>query len=252
MVQYGHFWNQWKGGLINAREMQIEFERRWMTLNPQGEVQDKLESDTIFAFINAFAQRYVKTNYIAEDQVQDGSRIQRKTADNFRTLTNIITVNAVTNTTDSWNQNTTAFDIPDDFLLYIRSNSIVSKTYKDATENTANLKTLPNQSVSIDSVDNIVTNAFNKTIIRFPYLVLSEDQLKVIHDTHTIVKQLNLTYLRQPKPINVIGVDDINILSELELPESCHMEIVDGAFNMYVAEYRYRATPMDQTDNTQQ
>jgi len=49
-----------------------------------------------------------------------------------------------------------------------------------------------------------------------------------------------MVYYRKPKKFDVIGVDNINILDTCELPENVHMEIVEGAVEMFITEARYR------------
>ena len=43
-----------------------------------------------------------------------------------------------------------------------------------------------------------------------------------------------------PKKFDVIGVDNINVLDHCELPENVHMEIVEGAVEMFITEAKYR------------
>lgn len=59
---------------MKAREMQVEFERRITLMNPEFELKEKPTSDTIFSFLNAYCERYVRINYLQEDAVQDGTR----------------------------------------------------------------------------------------------------------------------------------------------------------------------------------
>ena len=72
-----------KGGIINAREMQMEFERRITLMNPDFELKEKLTSDTIFSFLNAYTERYVRINYLSEDQVADNTRALKKVQDSL-------------------------------------------------------------------------------------------------------------------------------------------------------------------------
>lgn len=71
---------------MNSRAMQIEFERRITLMNPNFELAEKLTSDTIFSFLNAYTERYVRLNYLQEDAVQDGTRAQKKNADALKGL----------------------------------------------------------------------------------------------------------------------------------------------------------------------
>ena len=63
---------------MTARQMQSEFERRIVLMNPDFEIKDKVTSDTIFSFLNAYTERYVRLNYLQEDAIQDGTRAQKK------------------------------------------------------------------------------------------------------------------------------------------------------------------------------
>ena len=64
--------------------------------------------------------------------------------------------------------------------------------------------------------------------------------INIIHDVYTTIEQLDLVYYRKPKRFDVIGVDNVNVLKECELPENVHMEIVEGAVEMFITEAKYR------------
>jgi hypothetical protein len=64
--------------------------------------------------------------------------------------------------------------------------------------------------------------------------------LNVIHDEYTTIKKVDLVYYRKPKKFDVIGVDGVNVLDHCELPENVHMEIVEGAVEMFITEAKYR------------
>ena len=66
--------------------MQMEFERRITLMNPDFELKEKLSSDTIFSFLNAYTLRYIRDNYLLEDQVGDNTRAQKKNADALKGL----------------------------------------------------------------------------------------------------------------------------------------------------------------------
>ncbi len=66
--------------------MQVEFERRIQLMNSNFELTEKLTSDTIFSFLNAYCERFVRNNYLQEDMVQDGTRQQKKNADALKGL----------------------------------------------------------------------------------------------------------------------------------------------------------------------
>jgi hypothetical protein len=290
-----------------AKEFQVEFERRITLMNPDFELKEKLTSDTIFSFLNAYTERFVRDNYLREDQVADGTRSQKKNQDALKglivrttlspvtkystastesvtvsvttkddagkettTSSNVASVAVTTKYTDgttttentSTTTNTTAefsdtdcsstkFILPSDYFLYIRSNSKLSQTYKGAVsaDGDAHLAITSNKTIREDDVWHVLSTFDNKAILRNPYVVLNSGQnndisediyLNVIHDTYTKIAAVDLVYYRKPKKFNVIGVDNVEVLDHCELPENVHMEIVEGAVEMFIVENRYR------------
>ena len=244
---------------MKAREMQVEFERRIQLMNPNFELTEKLTSDTIFSFLNAYCERYVRNNYLQEDMVQDGTRQQKKNADALKGLITRQTLTIATK--DSYNTDKTSDRaiLPTNYFLYIRSNSLISKNYKLDTEilSEADYVVTPNKTIREDDVEKIISTYYNKTILRNPYVVLNngnesdadrELYINIIHDEYTIIKKLDLVYYRKPKRFDVIGVDSLTIFDECELPENVHMEIVEGAVEMFITEAKYRLN-MNQNNN---
>lgn len=220
-------------------------------MNPDFELKEKLTSDTIFSFLNAYTERYVRINYLQEDQVLDGTRAQKKNADALKGLIvrGLYEVNAKdTKNTDKVSDRVR---LPEDYFLYIRSNSMISKNYKIETEITKENEYVitPNKTIREDDVEKIISTYYNKAIMLNPYVVLNAGNnadtqkniyINIIHDEYTIIKKLDLVYYRKPKKFDVIGVDGVNVLNKCELPDNVHMEIVEGAVEMFITEAKYR------------
>lgn len=220
--------------------MQVEFERRVMLMDPNLQLNEKLTSDTIFSFLNAFTKRYVKQIYLLADQTQNNTRAQKVSIDSIKSL---ITRQVIDKTeTINSDTNTDLFELPEDYFLYIRSNSLVKSTYKNESLDKA--ESLPNELIDIESAAKIITTPHNHIILRNPQVIMhsSEDQiyLNVIHDNYTEIEQVDLVYYRMPKEFNVLNVDNNKVLDKCELPESMHIEIVEGAVEMFVTEAKYR------------
>lgn len=237
--------------IMTAREMQMEFERRITLMNPNFEIKEKITSDTIFSFLNAYTERFVRNNYLQEDTVADNSRAQKKNVDALKGLVvrGLYVVDA--KDADNTDRTTDRVSLPDDYFLYIRSNSLLSKNYKLEKEitNEEQYVVAPNKMIREDDTDKVISSYYNKAIILTPYVVLSNGNVadvtkklyaNIIHDEYTIVKKLDLVYYRKPKRFDVIGVDGINVLDHCELPENVHMEIVEGAVEMFITEAKYR------------
>lgn len=236
---------------MNSRAMQIEFERRITLMNPNFELAEKLTSDTIFSFLNAYTERYVRLNYLQEDAVQDGTRAQKKNADALKGLITRGLYAVEAKDENNTDKTSDRVSLPSDYFLYIRSNSLISKNYKieEEIQNEQDYVVTSNKTIREDDVEKVISTYYNKAIVLNPYVVLNAGNnadeekklyLNVIHDEYTIIKKVDLVYYRKPKKFDVIGVDGVNVLDHCELPENVHMEIVEGAVEMFITEAKYR------------
>ena len=231
--------------------MQMEFERRITLMNPDFELKEKLTSDTIFSFLNAYTERYVRINYLSEDQVADNTRALKKIQDSLKGLIVRDTFNVLQKDSNNSDDTTDRIELPIDYFLYIRSNSILSKNYKveEEIQDQNNYIITSNKTIREDDVDKVISTYYNKAILLNPYVVLNSGNatsdngklfLNVIHDKYTTIKKVDLVYYRKPKKFDVIGVDGVTVLDHCELPENVHMEIVEGAVEMFITEAKYR------------
>lgn len=236
---------------MNSRAMQIEFERRITLMNPNFELAEKLTSDTIFSFLNAYTERYVRLNYLQEDAVQDGTRAQKKNADALKGLITRGLYAIEAKDENNTDKTSDRVSLPSDYFLYIRSNSLISKNYKieEEIQNERDYVVTSNKTIREDDVEKVISTYYNKAIVLNPYAVLNAGNnadeekklyLNVIHDEYTTIKKVDLVYYRKPKKFDVIGVDGVNVLDHCELPENVHMEIVEGAVEMFITEAKYR------------
>lgn len=236
---------------MNSRAMQIEFERRITLMNPNFELAEKLTSDTIFSFLNAYTERYVRLNYLQEDAIQDGTRAQKKNADALKGLITRGLYAIEAKDENNTDKTSDRVSLPSDYFLYIRSNSLISKNYKieEEIQNEQDYVVTSNRTIREDDVEKVISTYYNKAIVLSPYVVLNTGNnadeekklyLNVIHDEYTTIKKVDLVYYRKPKKFDVIGVDGVNVLDHCELPENVHMEIVEGAVEMFITEAKYR------------
>lgn len=244
---------------MTAVEMQREFERRLQLMNPEFKIRDKLPSDTIFSFLNAYTLRFIRNNYLAEDTVDNGSRSLKKVQDALKGLVVHKTLEKEEQDQENLDICTDRFALPEDYLLYCRSNSKISTNYKwqipsvtiDDSDNSSEkyIEVVPNLTIREDDVEKITSTYYNRAILVQPYAILDRGQaddtsgniyLNIIHDTYTTIEAVDLVYYRRPLPFNVIGVDNTTVLDHCELPENVHMEIVEGAVEMFITEARYR------------
>lgn len=238
---------------MTAREMQIEFERRLALMNPELANNQKVDSDTIFSFLNAYSVRFVQQVFLMEDSTSNDTRSQKYGKDSIHSLLTKTTLTPVEAQATDLEPNNYFFILPDDYFAYVRSNSGVQLLH-DFQED--RFRRTSNQFVSEEELNTVLTSAENQIILPYPYVSINAGgmsqqplpRLNVIADRYTRVYDLQLVYYRKPKRFDVIGVDGINVLAECELPKATHTAIVEGAVDMFIAENKYRLSSNSKQD----
>ena len=226
-----------------TRRLGIEFERRIIEIYPQFSTVEKLNTDTIYSFLSEFQSQYVKTLYLAEDDLERGSRKTKRIHDIIKPLTRRANIYSSAD-----NENN--FELPVDYAMYIRSDSVVSKNYK--TEKALNKSVItPNVIIKQDDVDAVINSFYNEhNVLPNPMIVLESTAydsayLRVLKDAYTTIDYIDLTYCCQPYAFNVIKYNDEDlsigaIHSCCQLPYSCFEELVSGAVDMYITQYKLK------------
>lgn len=222
--------------LNETRQLGIEFERRVQTMIPEKEF-DKLDTETIYSFLNQYQDRYIHDIYRNLDNIQSGTKLSSHVESVLQTLLKTVKLDPIAED-PSIIIDTPLYiicELPKDFAMYVRSTSIVSGTYSFKISNDTNndLKIIPNQFVSQNDAQKLFETPNNSLrILRQPVAILSKysenEALIVIYDKYTDIMEVGVTYYAKPKYF------DIMTSTACELPMSVFDDIVSGAIDLYV------------------
>lgn len=128
--------------LAETRQLGIEFERRVQTMVPEKEFIDKLDTDTIYSFLNQYQDKYIHEIYRNLDSIPAGSKasshVESVLQNMLKSATIAVTDDGVENNTVITDPNgleivdtarSITYPLPSDFYLYVRSVSNVSSTF---------------------------------------------------------------------------------------------------------------------------
>lgn len=224
---------------MTSRELAVAFERAVQIINPEYFIQNKLDTDTIFHFLNSAQLRFVKLNYMSVDSLTGTVKNLNKANDSFKALIVNKDIASIAESTPA-GINGKRYSLPSDFFLYLRSFSRVSGTYLQIP--TGSEKPVPNRLIENEEVAAIMASYLNIPILRYPCCTLEAtltgvSTLAVYTDTYTTIKDVNLTYIRKP--------DTLSLTSNPVIAENVHQDIVDLAVEMFVTEAAYRVAGGD-------
>lgn len=230
-------------------QLGIEFERRLIEIDPSFEVENKPDTETIYAFLNEYAKQYFDDIIKQLMVVKDRNVI----SDLQERIKDLIKEEYITEINDQYNTiqpNCKSFNLPVEFYKYIRSYSKCSSTYKfEHKENSEDFVLVENKIFSeyqdYSKINNIYNDGF---ILRNPLVIFERERkyykgipntpITVLHDNYTNINSVLLVYYTRIKQFTILERSD-NIC---QLSESCFWDIVKGAVDLYIYSYKFGVT----------
>ena len=205
--------------LDQTRKLGIEFERRLQTINENMKISDKIDTDDIYSYLNQYQDQFIKTIYLTQDNVKQGTKALAKLQDYLKTL--------VKEQSYSYSESVV---LPDNYLMYLSSNSVVTVSY--LTNNNSFI--IDNTIIKQSDAYKFKVEGFNKgRVLQHPIVYLTDNTLHLIKDEYTTPTLITLQYISKPNYF------DINTSTACELPYECFEDIVNGAVDLYF-EYKYK------------
>lgn len=235
--------------LLETRQLGIEFERRVQTMIPDREY-DKLDTETIYSFLNQFQDKYIHDIFRNLDNIQSGTKLSAHVESILQSLLRddeiLVTADGVIENTSSIVDSngvvisdtgrSITYPLSKQFYMYVRSVSKVNNTFSfKGQDNNSSIRILPNDLVSQNDVWKLIETPHNSLrILRHPAAVLSKynatgkPTLTVIYDQYTNPLGIKVLYYAQPAHF------DLMTSTPCELPMDAFEELVSGAVDLYV------------------
>lgn len=210
--------------LQETRQLGIEVERRLQTILPTFKLENKIDTEDIYAFLNQYQKQYIDELYRQNDNVTSGSRTAVLIEDLLRTLTTHETLlnGASDGSADVRN---TVFILPNNYYAYVRSVSSITGNYKNPALNAK----VSNVLVKQPEANSVINQAYDQhRILRNPVAVLEQGKIKIIHDEYTTINDVDITYIKLPAEFSILTD------TACELPMECFNDLVAGATDLYI------------------
>lgn len=210
--------------LQETRQLGIEVERRLQTILPTFKLENKIDTEDIYAFLNQYQKQYIDELYRQNDNVASGSRTAVLIEDLLRTLTTHETLlnGASDGSADVRN---TVFTLPNNYYAYVRSVSSITGNYKNPVLSAK----VSNVLVKQPEANSVINQAYDQhRILRNPVAVLEQGKIKIIHDEYTTINDVDITYIKLPAEFSILTD------TACELPMECFNDLVAGATDLYI------------------
>ena len=223
---------------MTIRQLQIEFERRLQLMDPELVGTNKLNSDTIFSFINEAIDKFYKTRYSGINSKSEGFEQSQKRIDDLRNL-----IKTTTFTDQIINEgNIYKVELPKDYVLMLGDTAGITPLdeYAQCWELNEDgdyvIKYNDTIEATIETIDRQLNNSLSEHLLKYcnarPLKLIQGSDVLLYTDGKYKVSEYKITYLSKPLFIDSSNITNTEYTS---LPEHTHMEIVKMAVQLYLA-----------------
>lgn len=233
---------------MTIREIQIEFERLIQAGNSDAVVDQKVNSDTLFAFLNFGVDKFYKTRYSGINPKGKGFEQDQKRISDLISLVTVSRLHPKEN--KSMYKNGWYCELPDYCTLVLGEDVTITSTNKcwELDENGNPIEKIVDV---IECTQDNITSRLNNSLSEHrlhnnnarPLRIFAENIVLLVTDGNYDIVEYRITYLRTPLPINKKWDGDNIVNIELkdynneytELPAHTHHEIVNLAYEYFLS-----------------
>lgn len=207
-------------------------------MDPELVTTNKLNSDTIFSFINEAIDKFYKTRYSGINNKSEGFEQSQKRIDDLRSLVKTEEYSAITNTDNRYE-----VELPNDYVMLLGDTAGIQPLddyndpcWKRDEDGDYIIKRNDTIEATIETIDRQLGNSLSEHRLKYcaarPLRLIQGNKIYLYTDGNYKVSEYTITYLSKPVLLDSKNITNTEYTS---LPEHTHMEIVKMAVQLYLA-----------------
>lgn len=210
---------------MTEREFQIQFERQLNSKLPSYNNDTKLNSDTIFHYINRAKDEYIKSLY----------RIFQRNQEITDMLRILVVTKPYTGSSLQKNNNIFTCEYPEDYSYALGEQVKIKINGSNACGYDTESKYYDVLEATIETYSRILENSLSEYRLHYgkakPVRLYTDNKIQLTTDGLYDVIEYNLQYLRKSSDLGKALQNKYE-----DLPEESHQDIVDAAVALYIAD----------------
>lgn len=208
-------------------------------MDPELVTTNKLNSDTIFSFINEAIDKFYKTRYSGINSKSEGFEQSQKRIDDLRSLVKTEKYTSTITNTD----NRYEVELPSDYVMLLGDTAGIQPIddyddpcWKRDENGDYIIKRNDTIEATIETIDRQLGNSLSEHRLKYctarPLRLIQGNKIYLYTDGKYKVSEYTVTYLSKPVLLDSKNITNTEYTS---LPEHTHMEIVKMAVQLYLA-----------------